>query len=295
MTETGLKGTSKFRSPGERFFVVLVLCCMRTVAATAEPPVTATAFTPDGAHILVGSQGGIEILSWPQLNKMASLSTDMPNVHDLKFSPTGQTLLVGGGSPGEDGSVEIYSWPERQRVDRIAAHDDVVYRVAWSPDGTHWVTASADATCRCFDAATSNSESRYDQHSGAVLSICFLSEANTVASAGIDHTIRIWSTESGKHLRTLDNHVHSVNHVAMEPKRELNQALRAAQMPTLVATVSEDRTVRIWQPTIGRLVRFARLPSSPRTFAWSPEGDRLIVACNDGQLRVIDAETLTRK
>jgi hypothetical protein len=38
-------------------------------------------------------------------------------------------------------------------------------------------------------------------------------------------------------------------------------------------------------------MRFARLPSPPRTLVWTGDGQRLIIGCNDGHVRVVDWET----
>ena len=60
----------------------------------------------------------------------------------------------------------------------------------------------------------------------------------------------------------------------------------------MIASVSNDRTVRLWQPTIGRMVRFARLDSIPLAIVWLPTGSRFAVACEDGHIRLIDPDSL---
>ncbi len=102
---------------------------------------------------------------------------------------------------------------------------------------------------------------------------------------GVDQTLRLWDSTNGAHFRTLDNHVGAVGGLAVRP-------VGSAQSPAIVVTISDDRTVRIWQPTLGRLMRFARLPSAPRAVAWSAAGDRLFVGCNDGRIRVLDFDSV---
>jgi WD40 repeat protein len=74
-----------------------------------------------------------------------------------------------------------------------------------------------------------------------------------------------------------------VNAVAVRPA--------SGEAQPIVASIGEDRTARLWQPTIGRLIRFARLPSPPRALVWTPDGQRLMIGCNDGHVRVVDWET----
>jgi WD40 repeat protein len=84
-------------------------------------------------------------------------------------------------------------------------------------------------------------------------------------------------------VRTLDNHTDVVRDLAVRPG---DHAL------AMIASAGADRTLRFWQPEIGRLVRFARLPGEPLAIAWTGGGERLVVACTDGHMRVIDPDTL---
>ncbi len=255
-----------------------------TLPTRAAGPVTAAAMAPCGKHVVLGSAYGVEVRSWPELAVTAALSTDLINVHDLSFSPDGLTLLAAGGAPAEEGVVEVLAWPGGKIIRRVVAHQDLVYRVAWSPDSKRWATAGADGVCQVFDAHSGQRLVRYTGHSSGVLSLRYLPDNQTIISAGIDQTLRLWDSTNGRQLRTLDNHVGSVNDIAVRPREPADPA------PAMVASISEDSTVRLWQPQIGRLMRFARLPSIPRALAWSPTGDRLFLACDDGQIRVLDPD-----
>ena len=56
----------------------------------------------------------------------------------------------------------------------------------------------------------------------------------------------------------------------------------------MVATAAADRSIRFWQPTIGRMVRYIRLESEPLDIAWIDEAS-IVASCIDGKIRVIDA------
>jgi WD40 repeat protein len=60
----------------------------------------------------------------------------------------------------------------------------------------------------------------------------------------------------------------------------------------LIASIGADRTLRFWQPTIGRLVRFARLPSEPLAVEWTADGSHAAATFADGHLRLIDPNTV---
>ena len=49
-------------------------------------------------------------------------------------------------------------------------------------------------------------------------------------------------------------------------------------------------TVRLWQPTIGRMVRFTRVDAAPLAICWLPNGTQLVVSCTDGHVRWIDPD-----
>lgn len=270
-----------------RWLGVCVLWVLGTTVR-AEGPVTAIALVPGGKQVVLGSQRGIEIRTWPEMTNVDSLPTKLVNVHDLQFSPDGRQLLAAGGSPAESGEVEVWSWPNRKRLRNFAEHTDVVYRVAWSPDGTRWASCGGDALCFVYTFKTGEKQSQYEGHSRPVLAIRWLDD-HTLVSVGLDQTVRLWDSDKGTHLRTLDNHVGGVNDLAVRP---VIADQNTDPKQDVIATVSEDRTVRLWQPRIGRLMRFARLESVPRCVIWSADAKQLLVGCNDGRVRVISWENM---
>jgi WD40 repeat protein len=282
--------------------VVLVLSCgIRGVSedsATRQSPVTALAVAP-GGNLIVGSSSslqiykknseGIELLPKP-------LKTGLTEIQAMSFSPDGKLFAVAGGAPAERGVVELFDWSSSREkkpvlLERVECHSDVVADVAWSPSGKQLATGSLDATWQLFDVTGSatgrariKAVRKIEGHSRGVTAVNFLSDGQIV-TASLDSTIRVWEASTGKLVRTLSNHRGEV--FAMSVRPEVGDQTRP-----MLASVSKDRTVRLWQPTIGRLVRFAQLDSVPLAVAWLPDGSRIVVACRDGSVRLVDPDSV---
>ena len=275
--------------------LVSVLVCGMTASSPrasgvhAAPPITAMSASPDGSTLAVGSQAGISVLSLPDLKPIKTLVTTLAHVHDLVYSTDGNLLVAVGGQPAVEGSLEIWQVPEGRLQRRLMVHEDLIYRVALSTDGEHLATASGDGTCRVCLLASVETRSHFIGHSRSVVSVGFMPDRTTLVSAGADHTIRLWRQGSDDALRTLSNHVAPVTQVAVAPRQG------ESDTPTVMASISEDRTLRLWQPMIGRLVRFTKFPTPPTAIVWLPDGDRIVVSCRDGTLWKVDAADLERK
>src|SRR5262245_22038581 len=100
----------------------LLLC-----GAGVAPPITALAFAPDGKSVVVGSQAGVQVLSWPELKKARTLPTKLEHVHDLAFSPDGKILAAVGGAPARLGSIELFDWPGGKLLRRASPSKDLIY------------------------------------------------------------------------------------------------------------------------------------------------------------------------
>jgi WD40 repeat protein len=264
--------------------IVGVLLLLPIVAVAVEPPVTAISFAPDGKSVVVGSQAGVKLFTWPDLRLDRTISTELSNVHDVAFSPDGKMLAVAGGSPAEKGTIELWSWPDIKLLHRLSPHKDVIHAIAWSADSRSLATASADQTAKVLDLDSGKVKATLEGHSRGVRNVVFLPGDKQVVTAGTDETLRVWDCATGKLERNLSHHTKAVTGLAVRPSRDKTEPV--------VASIADDRTVRIWQPTLGRMVRFARVDSEPRAIAWTADGSSIVIACKDGSVRVIDPETV---
>ena len=262
------------------FFISIGIsfCVAVSPAGAADPPITSLAFATDGKSVAACSQSGLRLYSWPGLKPGKKLETAALNLHDIAFSPSGDRIAVGGGIPADEGTVEVFSWPGGKPRQVLTDHKDSVMAVAWLSESS-LASASLDHSGVLWDTGTGSPVKRLKGHSRGVSSLCFLAHKKILVSAGIDQSLRVWNLESGQLVHSLDNHTLPVHALALRPG--------VGGLP-MVASVSDDRTVRLWQPTIGRMVRFVRLNTRPLDVGWLPDGSRIVVTCADGHLRLVD-------
>ena len=263
--------------------VLLILCALTAIANASGPPVLALVFTPDGDSVVAASQSGVHVFSWPDLIRQRTIKASALNLHCLVFSPDGKKLAVGGGYPSESGILEVFTWPTGTRVARFTEHNDAIRSVAWLDDNK-LLTASVDRDIKLWDLDEKASILTLKGHSRGVNTLCLLDNGKTLVSAGTDHSLRVWNLESGTLIRSIIQHTKPVHALAVRPAE--------SGLP-MVASCAEDRTIRFWQPTIGRMLRYVRLESEPQNIAWTDDGARVLAVCVDGQVRVIDPVELT--
>lgn len=254
-----------------------------------RPPITALAISPDQKQVVTGSQAGLGILTLPALAPVRMIPTRLANIHDLAFSPDGQWLLAVGGSPGKSGGYELFTWPGGQPRLHAEPHSDLIYAADWRADSKGFITAGADKLAMLHeieggDPPRIRLQRTFEGHSRPLLAVKLAMDGAQAITGSADESIRLWDLKTGGETGNLTNHTRSVTGLAIRPSTD-------AAVPFMLASISEDRTVRLWQTSIGRMVRFARLPVEPRALAWSDDGARILVACKDGMLRTIDAET----
>ena len=269
----------------------LMLATTTCAKSAAQPPVTALAFNPSGDLIISGSQDEISIRSWPSLEKVDNYAIEVEKIQAIQFSPNGTQLIVVGGKPSEIGQWRIIAWPSLSTIVSGTGHHDVIHDVAWLAED-RFVTGGADSKVIQWERRDNQPTGdrvrivrRLTGHSRRVLSVESIDNGQCLVSAGVDRSLRMWGDASmaEKPLRVLDNHTGIVRDLAKRPGERSTDYLVSA---------SADKTVRIWVPKIGRLVRFARLPVEPLCVTWTSDGNRIGAGCTDGKLRVINANTV---
>ncbi|MCI0539353.1 MAG: WD40 repeat domain-containing protein, partial [Verrucomicrobiales bacterium] len=257
-------------------------------------PITALAFSPDGAVLVSSGARSLEVRSPNDGAVQRRIPCDLSKISSLAFQSPGRCLAVGGGNAAVSGEVLLFDWRKEKLLHRLTNHTDLATCVAFNRDGTLLGIASADHSARVWrvekDAAIVTEAFALIGHAGPVLAIAFSPSARSVATASADRSIKVWSTEDGRLLRTFSHHTESVHALVFRPPVGAD----FESSPAVCASGSDDRTVRIWQPEIGRMVRIIRShQGSIFALVFAPDGKSLYSAGKEGVVRRLDPDSDT--
>lgn len=161
--------------------------------------VAALAWSKDGkclAAAAVDNQIGI----WDLDGKLVGtieMASDV--VTGLAWSPDGSRLA----SLEIHGRVRVWDPVRRERLREMHLTAERPTRgLAWSPDGRE-LAAGCGKSIVVYDPNLGERIDRWEAHAAPVSDLVWLPEGNTLVSAGLDGTLRVWDGTQGKAVHTL--------------------------------------------------------------------------------------------
>ena len=186
-------------------------------------------------------------------------------------------------------------------IEVFPAHTKAISAVLFSPDNKWVATASLDGNVKLWETyvivqfqeeSLKGKKSIFPQEkkkfaalSGAIKSLSYSPDGTSLATAGTDGTIKVWSTDTAKLSYSIAAHKGGVNAVAFSPDGKW------------IASAGTDKTAKIWKASAGKTPDFTLEghDGPVLALAYSPDGKHLAtgsgVAKKSGQLFVWDAET----
>ena len=264
-----------------RLIVYIFAIGLTSPCLSQTDPVTAIALMPNG-QLVLGSDRGLQVHDIATLKPRKEIETEIEKIYAIESSPDGKRVAIAGGTPADLGVVEIFQLPGFEPLQKFEPFDDIATDIAWKSNEQLVACSMSGNGCNLQLGKTKPVP--FNVHSKGILALEVLADGQIV-SAGLDASIRVWRPDEAKKARVLNNHINTVNHVSLRPRLNNQTVL------SMIASASDDKTIRFWQPTIGRMVRFVRLDSTPNCVVWNSDGSQAIAGCQDGSIRIVDPET----
>ncbi|MBW4620613.1 MAG: pentapeptide repeat-containing protein [Cyanosarcina radialis HA8281-LM2] len=128
----------------------------------------------------------------------------------------------------------------------------------------------------------------FTQSFGGVLSLAFSPTGKILATGNANCEIHIWQVSDRQQLFTLRGHTNWVRGVAFSP--QIPKQIADREVENILASASEDRTVKIWHLPSGRCQHtLSGHTDNIYTVAFSSDGSLLASASNDRTVKIWDA------
>ncbi|KAG5716403.1 hypothetical protein E4T56_gene2461 [Termitomyces sp. T112] len=239
--------------------------------------VMSVAFSPDGTHIVSGSEDKtICVYDSSTGAEVLQLTGHTSSVSSVAYSPDGTHIVSGS----EDKTICVWDSSTGTKLLQLTGHTSAVYSVAFSPDGKHIVSGALDKTICVWGSPTGAEVLQLTGHTSAVYSVAFSSDGTHIVSGSEDNTIHVWDCSTGAEVLQLTGHTSAVSSVAFSPDS------------THVVSGSWDKTICVWDTSNGaELLHLTGHTSSVYSVAFSPDGTHIVSGSWDKNICVWDSST----
>lgn len=150
----------------------------------------------------------------------------------------------------------------------------VAYALLIPPHGRAVYVGSGSGAIYMLDPKTLTVQKMLRGHAKGVRGLALSPDQRTLASAGLDGKVMLWTIPEGLRIRTLEKHTEGVRAVAFSPDGRY------------LASAGKDGLLCLWALPTGRLEKVLELDIPLWTVAFSPNGQYLIAGGEGGMLRL---------
>ncbi|MFQ6006386.1 MAG: toll/interleukin-1 receptor domain-containing protein, partial [Woeseia sp.] len=235
-----------------------------------ESRTTYAVFDSTGNKVLTGlDDGTLRVWNAKTGKEIATLLGHTKSVTFAAFIQSDDKILTAS----LDGTVRLWETSTGNPISVIHKQQAAIWSAAMNPAGERLVAGSLGGRAHILEVNTGSAVAVLGEEKRKFMAVRVDPRGKTIATAsgsssGSDYqSAQLWDAETGKQLKTLRGHNHTVLSVAFSPSG------------TTVITGSKDATARIWNVRTGTELAVLRGHSGDVfQVAFSPSGDRIATA-----------------
>jgi RNA polymerase sigma factor (sigma-70 family) len=223
-------------------------------------------FSPDGRLLAsVASDHAVHVWEVATGKERLQLGPHAQPVDCLAFSPDGKRLISATGGREKGGLVHLWEVATGKEIRQFPIPAERKERTTWpfaiSPDGNTLAvegleeivrnnpnggkTISMGYKVRLIDLAKGDERLQLESQPSVIWSVIFSPDSQTVAVAGMDQTITVWDTGTGKQRHRFSGYPGGMNPAGI-------QTLAFSPDGKTLASVEAGMAIHLWDLTTGR-------------------------------------------